>query len=97
LICIPLILAYKFKTNQILGDMKQTTALNNLERGQCLTEAQLKELNIVPTDIDCFQFSHFVLYANKDKRIILQPLPHNQYKIIRVYDYVESTSNVYID
>jgi hypothetical protein len=73
-----------------------TLSLSDVQRGQCLTEKELKDLDIAPTNIDCFQFSHFLLYAKGDKRIIVQPLPHNQYKIIRTYDYVEANSSIWI-
>ncbi|NJM15630.1 MAG: hypothetical protein HC896_09895 [Bacteroidales bacterium] len=73
-----------------------TTATASLQKGQCLTERQLNDMGITPTNIDCFQFSHFLLYAKDNQRVIVQPLPHNQYKVIRVYDYIESNSAIWI-
>ena len=73
-----------------------TTKTVNIQKGQCLTEKELQLLGIKPTDVDCFQFSHFLLYAKDNKRIIVQPLPHNQYKVIRVYDYIEASSSVWV-
>lgn len=66
-----------------------------LSKGQCITEAELRELGIKPTNLDCFQYSHFLLYAKGNKRIIVQPLPHNLYKIIRVYNYVEANTSIW--
>lgn len=73
-----------------------TLSLSDVKRGQCLTEKELVDLGISPTNIDCFQFSHFLLYAKDNKRVIVQPLPHGQYKIIRIYDYIEANSSIWI-
>jgi hypothetical protein len=67
-----------------------------IRKGQCLTENELRNLGVNPTDLDCFQFSHFLLYAKDNKRIIVQPIPNNQYKVIRIYDYIESNSAIWI-
>jgi hypothetical protein len=67
-----------------------------ISKGQCLTENELRNLGVNPTDLDCFQFSHFLLYAKDNKRIIVQPIPNNQYKVIRIYDYIESNSAIWI-
>ena len=75
---------------------KNTTQQPLVKKGQILTESQLLSYGIKATNIDCFQFSHFVLYAQSDKRIILQPLPHDQYKVIRVYDYIEAGTSAYV-
>lgn len=73
-----------------------TPTLSEIKKGQCITEKELHDLGISPTNIDCFQYSHFMLYAKDNKRIIVQPLPHNQYKVIRMYDYVEANSSVWL-
>lgn len=61
----------------------------NLEKDRTLSGEELEEMGICPTEIDCFSYSHFVLYKKENKRIILQPLPKNMYKVIRIYDFID--------
>jgi len=66
-----------------------TGKIEKLKKDNCLTGEELNELGILPTNIDCFTYSNFVLYKKANKRIILQPLPKNIYKVIRVYDFID--------
>ena len=65
----------------------QTSALQ-LENGACLSREQLNMHGITPTNLQCFSYYNYVLYEKGDKRIILKPLPHNLYKIIREYTFM---------
>ena len=66
-----------------------TKNAEKLRKDNCLTSNELDEMGIFPTNIDCFTYSNFVLYKKGNKRIILQPLPKNIYKVIRVYDFID--------
>jgi hypothetical protein len=66
-----------------------TKLSERLKKDNCLTSDELNEMGVTPTNIDCFTYSNFVLYKKDDKRIILQPLPRDNYKIIRVYDFID--------
>lgn len=59
-----------------------------LEKDMCLSAEQLQEIGVFPTNLQCFTYYHYVLYQKEDKRIILKPLPHNLYKVVRTYDFV---------
>ena len=63
--------------------------VEKLKKDNCLTSDELNAMGILPTNIDCFTYSNFVLYKKENKRIILQPLPRNLYKVIRVYDFID--------
>jgi len=63
--------------------------IDKLAKDTCLTGEELEEMGVYPTNIDCFSYSHFVLYKKENTRIILQPLPHNIYKVIRTYDFID--------
>ena len=65
----------------------QTTTLK-LENGNCLSEDELYTLGIQPTNNHCFTYQHYVLYQKGNKRIILKPLPHNLFKVIRTYEFI---------
>lgn len=59
-----------------------------IEKDMCFTSEELHELGIFPTDLQCFTYYHYVLYQSGNKRIILKPLPHNLFKVIRMYDFL---------
>ncbi|MBN1951942.1 MAG: hypothetical protein JW801_12140 [Bacteroidales bacterium] len=65
----------------------QTPTLT-LEKDMCLSGEELQALEVFPTNLQCFTYYHYVLYQKGNKRIILKPLPHNLFKIIRTYDFV---------
>jgi hypothetical protein len=65
----------------------QTLTLK-LEKDMCFTGDELKGMGIFPKNLQCFSFYHYVLYQKGNKRIILKPLPHNLFKVIRTYDFV---------
>jgi len=65
----------------------QTPTLK-LEKEMCLSGDELKTLGVLPTDLQCFTYYHYVLYQKGNKRIILKPLPHNLFKVIRTYDFM---------
>jgi hypothetical protein len=67
----------------------QTPALK-LKKNKCLSGDELESLGIFPTHLQCFTFYHYVLYQKENKRIILKPLPHNLFKVIRVYDFISA-------
>ncbi|QQS51339.1 MAG: hypothetical protein IPM71_01040 [Bacteroidota bacterium] len=59
-----------------------------LSQGMCMSREQLSNQGITPTNLQCFSYYHYVLYEKGDKRIILKPLPHNLFKIIREYTFL---------
>ncbi len=59
-----------------------------LENNVYLTGDELESMGVFPTNLQCFTYYHYVLFQKDDKRIILKPLPHNLYKVIRIYDFV---------
>ena len=59
-----------------------------LEQGACLTGDELSQLRIFPAEHESFMYNHYVLYQKGNKRIILKPLPHNLYKVVRAYDFI---------
>lgn len=59
-----------------------------LEKDMCFTGDELKGLGIFPTNLQCFSYYHYVLYQKGNKRIILKPLPHSLFKVIRTYDFI---------
>ena len=66
------------------------TPVLKLEKDMCLSGDDLKSLGIFPTNLQCFTYYHYVLYQKENKRIILKPLPHNLFKVIRMYDFIPS-------
>jgi hypothetical protein len=67
----------------------QTPTLK-LKRNKCLSGNELESMGIFPTHLQCFTFYNYVLYQKENKRIILKPLPHNLFKVIRVYDFISA-------
>jgi hypothetical protein len=61
-----------------------------LKRNMCVSGDELESMGIFPTNLQCFDYYHYVLYEREDKRIILKPLPHNLFKIVRVYDFISA-------
>jgi len=59
-----------------------------LENNVCLTGDELESMGVFPTNLQCFTFYHYVLFQKDDKRVILKPLPHNLYKVIRIYNFI---------
>jgi len=67
----------------------KTTTLK-LKRNTCFSGDELESMGVFPTDLQCFTFYHYVLYQKENKRIILKPLPHNLFKVIRVYEFISA-------
>ena len=65
----------------------QTSTLK-LDKNMCLSGEELKVMGVSPTNLQCFTYYHYVLYQKENKRIILKPLPHNLFKVIRMYDFI---------
>ncbi len=65
----------------------QTQTLK-LDKNMCLSGEELQLRGVSPTNLQCFTYYHYVLYQQGDKRIILKPLPHNLFKVIRTYDFM---------
>ena len=65
-----------------------TTPKIELEPGQLVSKFALNELGISPTDIDCFEYYPYLLYKNGNKRYVVQPMPYDQYRVIKIYDFV---------
>lgn len=61
-----------------------------LKINKTLSEKELINLGVHPTNVDAFSYHHYVLYQKGNKRVILQPLPSNQFKVIRVYDFISA-------
>ena len=61
-----------------------------LEKNSCLTGDELDSMGVLPTNLQCFTYYHYVLYQKGNKRVILKPLPHNMYKVVRIYDFVSA-------
>ncbi|MBN2214288.1 MAG: hypothetical protein JW723_08585 [Bacteroidales bacterium] len=61
-----------------------------LRNNICLTGDELESLGVSPTNLQCFTYYHYVLYQKGNKRIILKPLPHDLYKVIRIYDFISA-------
>lgn len=65
----------------------QTPTLR-LEKNMCLSGEELQSIGVFPTNLQCFTYYHYVLYQKENKRIILKPLPHNLFKVIRTYEFM---------
>jgi len=61
-----------------------------LQNGTCLSSNELNNLGVTPTNLQCFTYYNFVLYEKEDLRIILKPLPHDLYKVIRTYNFISA-------
>ena len=61
-----------------------------LKKNTCLTGDELESMGICPTNLHCFTYYHYDLFQKDNKRIILKPLPHNIYKVIRIYDFISA-------
>lgn len=59
-----------------------------LEKNMCLSGKELQTFGVFPTNLHCFTYYHYVLYQKENTRIILKPLPHNLFKVIRTYDFM---------
>lgn len=68
---------------QVLISPKQ-----KISPGNCIPKQMLTSSGITPTNIDCFEYSPYVLYKNGIKRYVLQPMPFDQYKVIKIYNFV---------
>ena len=69
----------------------ETTLLplqKNLNRNVCVSEDELESMGIFPTDLQCFTFYNYRLYQKGNKRIILKPLPHCIFQVLRVYNFM---------
>lgn len=64
------------------------THTQKLQNGLCLSGDELSVLGVTPTNLQCFTYYHYVLYEKGEQRIILKPLPHNLFKVIRSYDFI---------
>ncbi|HBH48605.1 MAG TPA: hypothetical protein DDX98_08190 [Bacteroidales bacterium] len=64
------------------------TSGNKINKGACLSRDELSMHGITPTNLQCFSYYNYVLYEKGDKRIILKPLPHNLFRIIREYTFI---------
>lgn len=64
------------------------TSTFQLIKGKCFSSDELKNYGAEPTDLQCFSYYPYVLYQKDQKRIILKPLPHNLFKVIRSYNFV---------
>jgi hypothetical protein len=67
----------------------QTPTLK-LEKNMCFTSDELEYMGVSPTELECFSYYHYVLYQKDNKRIILKPLPHDLYKVIRIYEFISA-------
>lgn len=70
-----------------MNTLVQTPTLQ-IKSGSCFSTDELSLLGVRPTNLQCFEFYHYVLYQKGDKRIVLKPLPHNLFKVIRIYDFI---------
>ena len=70
--------------------MEQILSLPKVEilPGNCVPKQSLSNSGITPTNIDCFEYSPYLLFKNGIKRYVLQPMPFDQYKVIKVYNFV---------
>ena len=59
-----------------------------LAKGKCFSGDELENIGAKPTGLQCFSFYPYVLYEKDLKRIILKPLPHNLFKVIRSYNFI---------
>jgi hypothetical protein len=64
------------------------TPTKQLQNGSCLSGDELGMLGVIPTNLQCFTYYHYVLYEKGEQRIILKPLPHNLFKVIRTYQFI---------
>lgn len=64
------------------------TSTTTLKKDMCLSGEELQSIGVFPTNLQCFTYYHYVLYQKEDKRIILKPLPHNLFKVIRTYNFM---------
>ena len=69
----------------------QQTTSKKLQQGMCLSGDELTTMGILPADDYCFSYHHYVLYQRDNKRIILKPLPHNLFKVIREYNFLPAS------
>ena len=59
-----------------------------IEKDMCFSGEELQSLGVFPTNLHCFTYYQYVLYQKGVKRIILKPLPHNLFKVIRTYNFI---------
>ncbi len=59
-----------------------------LTKGKCFSSDELEDYGAKPTGLQCFSYYPYVLYQKDQKRIILKPLPHNLFKVIRSYNFI---------
>lgn len=62
--------------------------VQKLEKNICLTGDELDSMGVYPTNLQCFTYYHLVLYKKDNKRVILKPLPHDLFRVVRIYDFI---------
>ncbi|MBN1415388.1 MAG: hypothetical protein JW973_09825 [Bacteroidales bacterium] len=67
----------------ILLSLKKT-----LRKDVCLSEDELEGMGVFPTNLQCFTYFNYLLYKKGNKRVILKPLPHRLFKVLRIYDFI---------
>jgi hypothetical protein len=60
----------------------------SLQKDACFSGDELESMGIFPTNLQCFTYYNYLLYQQGNKRIILQPLPNNLFKVLRVYEFI---------
>lgn len=69
----------------------ETTLLSStllLEKEKVYSWDELTKLGIYPTNLQCFTYYPYRLYQKGEERLIIKPLPHNLFKILRTYKFL---------
>jgi hypothetical protein len=64
------------------------TTKKSLKKDACFSADELESLGISPTNLQCFTFFNYLLFQKGNKRIIMKPLPHYLFKVLRIYDFI---------
>jgi hypothetical protein len=69
-------------------DTMQITSKKQLKKDACFSADELESMGVFPTDLQCFSYFNYLLFRQGNKRIIVKPLPHYLFKVLRIYDFM---------
>jgi len=64
------------------------TLKKSLKRDVCFSADELESLGVFQTNLQCFTYFNYLLFQKGNKRIIMKPLPHCLYQVLRIYDFM---------
>ncbi|MBN2273371.1 MAG: hypothetical protein JXK95_03480 [Bacteroidales bacterium] len=69
-------------------DTMLLTLRKTLKKDVCLSEDELESMGVFPTNLQCFTYFNYLLFQKGNKRIIVKPLPHRLFQVLRIYDFI---------